>query len=82
MDILILGIPSALLLFFMLSKSANTFPKWSGYLACIASFSLAAMGSRYTCMDISSIHFLVWHFFPVVILGWIGFGLGQKVLKF
>lgn len=81
MDILLLGVPSAGLLFFMLSKSANTFPKWSGYLACIAGFSLAAIGSRYTCMDLTSLHFLLWHFLPVVILGMIGFQLGQKLLQ-
>lgn len=80
-DIVLLGIPSAALLFYMLSRSANTLPKWSGYLACLAAFSMAAIGSRYTCMDVTSLHFLVWHFIPVVLLGMAGFGLGQRLLK-
>jgi hypothetical protein len=81
LDIILLAIIPGIITFIMLKKSAATHLGWTGALAVLAIASLAALSSRFLCHNMDPIHLVIWHFLPVLFMGFIGIFLGKKLLK-
>lgn len=80
-EIILFALVPAALIFAMLRKAAPINQTWSGFLALISAGSLAAIGSQLTCSSTDPLHLLIWHYLPVVSIGWFGVILGKKLLK-
>lgn len=77
-SILLIGLPCALFLYFIIQRCSPTLPKWTGWFALIAAFSLSALAEQFACHNSEPIHLLIWHFLPVLILGLFGMWIFKK----
>ena len=80
-NIVLLAIPAALLIIFMIQKASPTMPKWTGWFSLIGALSLSALTEQFTCHNGSAIHLLIWHFLPVLCVGGLGWFFARKIFK-
>lgn len=80
-DILIIGGIPGIALFFFIQQGIVMERKITGFIAMVASFGLGAYGVQFTCHNDGALHILVWHFFPLILLGCSGVFFGQFFLK-
>ena len=80
-EILFVGVPVSLLLFFMVKKASPTSLMWSGWLAAISGVSLAGVGLQFTCSNRDILHIAISHLGPILTIGLIGILVGKKFLK-
>lgn len=81
MDVILLAVIPGIIIFIMLKRTAATHLGWTGSFAVVSIASIAALSSRFLCHNMDPTHLIVWHFMPVVIMGFIGILLGKKLLK-
>ncbi len=80
-NIIILSLPPTLLLCFLLKRAAPLQLKMAGMLAVLGSSALACAATRFICPNEDALHFFVWHFAPLLLLGAIGHCLGVALLR-
>ena len=80
-NILGMSLIPAPVLFIMIRKAAPLRPLFSGALAMLAVGSLAAFATQLICRYDFPMHFLVWHFLPILTLLIVGRWLGSRFLK-
>lgn len=80
-EIALFGLPAGLVIFAMIRRAAPVHFAWAGLAAALAVLSFTALGGRYTCANMDFSHILVWHFFPVILLGAAGMWAGKKYLN-
>ena len=80
-DLIVLGFLPGALLFFMLRQAAPVQKGKTGFFAALAIASLGAMGTQFICHSDNPLHVLLWHFFPVLLVGSLGFFLGRLLLR-
>jgi len=65
----------------MLRKAAPLNLEKTGMLSVLSVGALGAFGTQFICTIDSPLHFLLWHFIPVLIIGLLGVFLGKLFLK-
>lgn len=80
LDLLLLGVPPAVLLLAMLRRGVPIVPVVAGALAMLAVASLIAAALRFVHPEDASVMLLVWHFGPVVLLTLFGAVIGPRLL--
>lgn len=73
-------IPSAAI-FFMIKRAATLNRTTVSWLILTAGASYGALATQFSCNMIDPLHLLIWHALPVLIIGLIGLGLGNLILK-
>ena len=71
-NILIVAVPPSAFLFYMLRRSVTLNLKTVGFLFVLASTAVGCFGTRFICPNDDPLHFLVWHFVPVILTGCLG----------
>jgi hypothetical protein len=79
--IAVLGALPACACLAMVRRAAPLERRWCGLLACLAAFSLAALGTQLLCARDGLLHMLLWHALPVSLLGLAGGWLGESMLR-
>jgi hypothetical protein len=77
-NLLVLGVPPGILLFFLLKRALPLHTGWAGLLATTGAAALADAGTCFICLHENPWHILVWHFLPVAALGLAGIAIGRK----
>lgn len=80
-DVLVIGVLPGIFLFFMLRRAAPVHFGLVGFLGVLAVASFGAIASRYMCSMEDMTHLFVWHFLPVLLIGFVGIALGRFCLK-
>ena len=62
-------------------KYASTHYRLAGSVALLSAFSVGALWLRLHEVNDSIVHVIEWHYLPMLVIGLIGLGLGQRVLK-
>jgi len=73
-NILFLAAPPALFFFYLLKKMAPLQKNLASFAAFTGAAALASSATRLICPDSDPLHFLIWHFLPVISLGILGSG--------
>jgi hypothetical protein len=81
LDITLLSLLPAALVFFALRNYASTYPHWAGSFALLAAFSVGALWLRLFEVNDSILHVVQWHYLPMIGVGLIGWVLGARLLK-
>jgi hypothetical protein len=81
MDVILLAVIPGIITFIMLKRLATTNLGYTGAFAVLAITSIAVVSSRFMCHNMDPAHLIIWHFLPVLIMGFIGILLGKKLLK-
>jgi hypothetical protein len=69
------------LLFGMLRRAAPLDPYWTGMFAALGALALGALGTQFVCPIDAPGHHLLWHFVPVIVLTFVGLGLGSHLSR-
>jgi hypothetical protein len=81
LDITYLSLLPAALAFFVLRRYASTHPHWTGSIALLSSFSVGALWLRLYEVNDSILHVVQWHYLPMIVVGFLGWMLGARLLK-
>ena len=71
----------ALIVFTFVRSAATLNRRGAGWFVLIAGGAVGALATHFSCSDSSASHLLVWHAFPLFLLGIVGLGLGTLFLK-
>ncbi len=80
-DIVVLSIVPAALLFAMLRRAAPLNKGKVGTFAALSVASLGALGTQFICHNDDPLHLILWHYLPVLFIGFSGFFLGKFLLN-
>ncbi|MBI5624364.1 MAG: DUF1109 family protein [Elusimicrobia bacterium] len=80
-DVLLLGLLPGIALFVMVGRAAPVRPGLCGALALLAAAALGALGTDLVCAADLPLHLILWHFSPVLIAGFLGLLLGDRLLR-
>lgn len=80
-DIVVLGLLPGALLFFMIKKAAPLGLGKVGAFAALSVAALGAVGTQFICTNDDPLHALIWHYVPVLLLGWLGVVIGRRLLN-
>lgn len=80
-NMVVLSLPPALLLCFLIQRASPLQVKMVGILAAFGASALACSATRFICPNEDALHFFVWHFVPVLLLGAVGYGLGNALFR-
>ena len=76
-DILLMGLPSGIILFFTVRKGAILNTKKTSVIATLAGSSIGMMGTQFICSDSGGVHVLVWHLVPALAVAILGSFFGR-----
>ena len=80
-DIIILALPPAGILFFMIHRAAPLMLRWAGVLISLSVAAFGALGTQLICRNDDLPHILMWHVIPVLVIGGAGAILGERLLR-
>jgi len=80
-DIFVLSLVPAVFLFMMLRRAAPLQKDRVGIFAGLSVAALGAVGTQFICHNDDPLHVIMWHYFPVVAIGFLGFWLGKILLN-
>lgn len=66
---------------YTLRRYASTHVRWAGSTALLFAFSVGALWLRLHEVNDSVMHVILWHYLPVIAVGWLGLSVGQKWLR-
>ena len=81
LDIILISLPTASILFFLIRKAAPLKREKIGFLVLLSGAAYGAFGVSLTCIDDSPVHILFWHLVPTLIIAGIGIFFGKKLLN-
>jgi len=67
--------------FYVMRKYASTKLRWAGSVALLFAFSIGALWLRLAENTDSILHFIEWHYLPLIAFGLAGMWLGKQFLK-
>lgn len=71
----------AIWLFYMMRHATSTKPAVAGSVIVLSAFSLGALMLRLSEPNDSAMHFIVFHYFPMLAAAFVGVVLGRKLLR-
>lgn len=71
----------AVWLFFMMRDATSTQPAFAGSVVVLSAFSLGALMLRISEPNDSIMHFIVFHYLPMLAAAYVGVVLGRKLLR-
>jgi hypothetical protein len=77
-NVLALSLAPAMFSFFYLRKAACMRPRGALLLSGFGASAFASAATRFICPNEDPLHFLIWHFLPVLLFGIGGYFLGKK----
>lgn len=80
-DISVFAILPASFLFYFLRKGSVLRIQSAGFYALLAAAGVGAWALQFTCHNDELAHLLLWHFLPVLVLGFLGSRLAQFFMK-
>lgn len=80
-NIVVLGAIPGFALFMMIRAAAPLKIELTGVLGALAAAGLGALGTQFICKNYNPLHILLWHFVPVVFLGFLGALLGRLIYR-
>ncbi len=81
LSILAAALLPALWVMYTLRHYASTHASWAGSTALLFAFSVGALWLRLHEINDSVIHVILWHYLPMIAVGWVGLSVGQKWLR-
>lgn len=79
--ILLFSLLPAAWTFYSMRKFASTHYRWAGGIALLSAFSIGALWMRLHELNDSVIHVIEWHYLPMLGIGFVGWWLGKRLLK-
>jgi hypothetical protein len=67
--------------FFPMRNFASTHCRWAGSIALLSAFSVGALWLRLHELNDSIAHVVQWHYLPMLGIGFIGWWLGKRLLR-
>ena len=67
--------------FYSMRKYASTHYRLAGSVALLSAFSVGALWLRLHEVNDSIVHVIEWHYLPMLAIGWLGWRLGKRILK-
>jgi hypothetical protein len=80
-DIVVLSFIPTVVLFLMLRRAAPLQKGRVGVFAGLSVAALGAVGTQFICHNDDPLHVIMWHYIPVLGIGFLGFWLGKFLLK-
>lgn len=80
-DILLMSVPSASVLIYIINRRLPLKKNWIGFWAITASSSMGVIGVSFLCSNELPTHTLLVHLFPVILIGLIGSFLGKLLFR-
>ncbi len=71
-NILIVGMPPGVFLFYMLRRTVILNLRTVGFLFILTTTAVGCLGTRFICRNEDPLHFLIWHYMPVILSGSLG----------
>lgn len=68
-------------LFYWMKQGASVTPAKSGAWAAISAAALSAFVMQLICAHENTVHLLIWHVIPTALLGFAGFSVGRRMLR-
>lgn len=81
LSILAAALLPAVWVMYTLRHYASTHVRWAGSTALLFAFSVGALWLRLHEVNDSVIHVILWHYLPMIAVGWLGLSVGQKWLR-
>lgn len=81
LSILLVSLLPAAWTFYAMRRYASTHYRWAGSTAVLSAFSLGALWLRLHEVNDSIYHVLLWHYLPMLAVGFFGVWLGKKLLR-
>lgn len=81
LDISLVSLLPAALIFLAMRGYASTHPRWAGSAALLAAFSTGALWLRLYEVNDSIVHVVLWHYLPMLLAGFVGWVLGRRLLR-
>ncbi|MFT7432750.1 MAG: hypothetical protein ACI9TY_000371 [Alphaproteobacteria bacterium] len=80
-SIIVFALPTAVIGFIILKKSATTNPEWLGFTTLLLAGTMGYLGVRLTCAMETMHHQICTHLLPVVLFTALGYFMGRKILS-
>ncbi|MDP1568759.1 MAG: NrsF family protein [Vicinamibacterales bacterium] len=79
-EVMAVGFVPGAVLFVMVRRAAPLRAMWAGLLALMAMGAVGALGTSAICPSDRSMHVLVWHVLPLIVIGAVGAAAGYVLL--
>ena len=79
--IVVMAISWASALFYWVKQGAPTRPGATGSWIAFSAGALAALAMQFVCDHENSMHIVIWHFLPTLLLATVGLAIGRRLLR-